>query len=235
MRISQGNMLATMGNVITFLSENVADVGDAVTDATKKTVVDSITELSVHAANQDSHTRSAAGSLNRQRVRRTQLVRDHMAPIARIAALELPAVPELVKLTLPRKRVSLQVLVQLANGMADAATPYADVFIANGRKPDFIAQLKGSAEGMRSAAADRAGNRQKVKEATTNLRTKLSRGRKVIHVIDAVLQSALADKPGLLDAWNMAKRVPKTRSSSKTAATPATPAVPAAPVKDVAA
>lgn len=233
MKLREGNMISSVQNVNSFLIDNAAEIGDAVNDGTKKAVLESLTELSDQVAMQDSHIRAAAGSLNRQRVSRTQLVRDHMAPIARIAILRLPEVPELVKLTLPRKRSTLQQLAGQADGMADAAARYADVFITNGRKPDFVAQLKASAADMRSAHTERALSRRKVKQATTDLGEKLSRSRKVVAMIDSVLQSALAEKPGLLAAWNMTKRVQITRGSSKTAATPETPAVPAAPVKDV--
>ena len=210
MRRREGNAIAAMQNVNTFLVENAAQIGDAINDQTKQMLADSLTQLFATATAQDSHTRSAAGALNRQRVKRLQLVRDHLRPIAGIAAFALPATPELVAFRIPRRRPTLQQLAALADGMAQAAAPYADVFIAAGRKREFIARLEACADDMRSASAERAMHRQRVKEATTDLYTQLSRSRKVVLMIDAFLQSALADRPGLLDAWNMAKRVPNT-------------------------
>ena len=210
MRRREGNAIAAMQNVNTFLDENATHIGDAINEHTRQMMADSLTHLSTLATTQDSHTRSAAGSLNRQRVKRLQLVRDHMRPVASIAMLALSEVPDLAAFKLPRRRPTLQQLAALADGMADAAAPYVNVFIDAGRDADFIARCKACATDMRSAFAERAMHRQKVKEATTDLCTTLSRGRKLIHVIDAVLQSEFAEEPGLLDAWNMAKRVPNT-------------------------
>ena len=49
-------------------------------------------------------------------------------------------------------------------------------------------------------------------------------------MLDALVKSAAKDKPGLLAAWNMAKRVPKKGvASSATATTAPVPASPATP------
>ena len=172
MQLQQGNMLAALEDAKTFLGVNVADVGDAVNDATKKLLDDSIGELSAHAADQNAHTRAGAGALNRQRLQREALIRDHMAPIAKIAILELPNVPDIIKLTLPKSRVSLQQLLVLADGMANAATPYAATFIAAGCKTDFIASLKTAVQDIRTAATDRT---------TIRMSTQMSRCRGCAH------------------------------------------------------
>ena len=221
-------MLASLENVRTFLRENAAEIGETLTDSTQKMLDDSIAELGVHVATQNTRHRVAAGALARQRTKRESLLRDHMAPIARIAGLQLRDVPELVSLTLPKKRASLQQLVALAEGMAGAATPHADVFITAGRKHSFIDELKTTAGEMQAAAYDRAQHRFNVKMATAEVAAKLSRGRKVVRMIDAFMQSTLVGRPGLLEAWNMAKRVPNRR-----AAVAAPSAEPAAAVTDV--
>ncbi len=218
MRKEQGNKLAALENVRTFLSVHAAEIHGVVTPTTEQLIVEAIDELLGHASTQDACTRAAAGVANRQRVTRLALIRDHMAPVATIARLELKAVPELVAFRLPGKRVSLQQLAAAAEGMADAAAPYASVFIAAGCKPDFVAQLKNQAAEMRTASYERTQNRARVKEATTELRKKHTRARKVIHILDAFMKSALADRPGLLEAWNITKRVATPRNGASAAA-----------------
>lgn len=226
MRITQGNMLTSLENVRVFLRENADEIGEHITDTTQNELDSSITELGVHLGVQNTRTRVAASALARQRTLREVLIRDHMVPISKIAKLKLSHIPELVSLTLPKKRASLQQLVALAEGMAGAVEPYADVFISAGRKPDFIDQLKKAAVDMQTAAYDRAQHRFNATKASAEVKAKLSRGRKVVHMLDAFMQSALADKPGLLQAWNMAKRV--TRKGAVPTTPPAAVATPAA-------
>ena len=100
MKIMQGNMLTSLENVKTFLSEHAAEIGDPVTDSTQKEIDDCIVELGEHVAVQNTRTRVAASTLARQRAKREALVRDHLAPIAKIAKLRLAHIPEMVSFTL---------------------------------------------------------------------------------------------------------------------------------------
>ena len=220
MQQSHGTMLVTLENARALLRANAAALGDTIPEAALARLDSAISGLAENANTQNGHLRAAAGSLNLQRVKREALLRDHMAPIAKIAALELEHVPRIIALTLPRKHVTLKQLATLANGMAEAAAPFAQVFISAGRKPQFLDQMRTAASEMLAAAADRAQNRYRVKQVGTDLRTRLSRGRKVIHMLDALVKSAAATNPGLLDAWKMAKRVPKKAASAPAAATP---------------
>ena len=53
-----------------------------------------------------------------------------------------------------------------------------------------------------------------MKGATTDIRAKLSRGRKVVHMLDAFVKSAVPEQAGLLATWNLVKRVPQPRNGS---------------------
>ena len=64
-----------------------------------------------------------------------------MAPIAKIAAAELPDTPELEPLRMPQDHPSIERLRAAALGMAKAAEPYAAVFIEAALPPDFIQRL----------------------------------------------------------------------------------------------
>ena len=52
------------------------------------------------------------------------------------------------------------------------------------------------------------------------LKRKLSDGRKIVHILDAFVKSALKDDPALLRNWNLVKRVP--RPTGRAAAGPST-------------
>jgi hypothetical protein len=155
---------------------------------------------------------------------RQALLRDHMAKIARIAAADLPNVPELEPLRMPRGKPTVEKLAALA-GMAKTAEPYADVFVAAGLPNDFIAQLTTATDAMTNAIGERTSSRGRRSGATVGLKQKLSAGRRIVHVLDAFVKSALKDDPALVRNWNLVKRVPRPtgRAASATPPTPATP------------
>ena len=71
-----------------------------------------------------------------------------MAPIARIAKVRLPDTPELAALRMPRGRPTILGLAAHAEGMAAAAAPFTDVFVAAGLPADFIVQLHTAVDAM---------------------------------------------------------------------------------------
>jgi hypothetical protein len=141
---------------------------------------------------------------------REALLRDHMAPIAGIAAAELPQTPELEPLKMPRGSPSIERLRARALGMAKAAAPFADTFVSSGLPADFIDQLVAAA----NATVGTVGIRQQSKVAragaTKGLSTVLSKGRKCVRALDRMVKSALKNDPALLAAWRVASRVEKS-------------------------
>jgi len=225
MKVRQGNMLTALESTRRFLDDNQAALVGVMTPATRQKFDDAIGELSSTAMAQNQFTRDLKGSFAVQAACRTALIRNHMTPIAKIATLELSQLPELVKFSLPHRRVTIQQLGAHADGMAEGARPYAQVFIDAGRRPDFIDRLKQAADQMRAAAYDAAQGRVRIKGTTTGLTQKLSRARKIVHMLDAFVKEAVSSDKALLDSWNIAKRVRLSTSSARTttpgASTPA--------------
>jgi hypothetical protein len=157
-----------------------------------------------------------------------------MAPIAKIARLELASTPELMSLSLPKGQPTVERLAALANGMAQAVAPYTDVFIRTGMAPDFIQALRTASDDMVQALKDRTQSKGKVRTATSALRNKLSRARKVVHLLDAMVKSELVGNQDLLAGWKLVKRVPTPRNGVSPAAV-AAPIPVAVPAADIAA
>src|SRR5450759_425436 len=128
---------------------------DVVTTGAQTMLDDSLVELSNHASVQNGQTRAGKSAIARRQALRTALIRDHMTPIAKIARLELAGTPELVSLSLPKGQPTVERLAALANGMAQAAAPYADVFIRAVMTPDFIQALRTASDDMVQALKDR--------------------------------------------------------------------------------
>jgi hypothetical protein len=91
--------------------------------------------------------------------------------------------------------------------MAKAAEPFARVFITAGMPADFVAQLTAAADALVTAMSDRTHTLGMRRGATRGLEVTLSSGRKVVHMLDAFVRSALKDNPSLLANWNLVKRV----------------------------
>jgi len=225
MQTRQGSMLQSLRNVEAFLDQHADVLGNVVQSGTRQKLADAIAALSMHVSGQAGSNLASRGATQKHYARRQALIRDHMSHVARIAAADLPRTPELVPLRMPPQNLPAEKLAAAAYGMAEAAKPFVNVFTSAGLPADFIEQLVAAADAMTASIDDRAQNRSAQRGATTGLKAKLSAGRKIVHVLDAFVQTALKDDPTLLSAWNGAKRVrviPPTPATTLPA--PASPA-----------
>jgi hypothetical protein len=234
MQTDQGNMLHSLQAVQAFLEENAATLAGVAKSGARRRLADVIAQLSIHASDQTGNALAAQGATRKQKALRTTLLRDHMAPISRIARVDLPQTPELEPLRMPQGKPTAQRLAAAAYGMTQAAAPFAEVFTSAGLPVDFIAQLNAAADAMLLSLSERSQHRGRLRGATIGLKTTLATGRKIVHVLDAFVRTALRDDPALLANWNHVKRVPRPAGRSSTAAQPPaasgpeTPAAPAA-------
>ena len=225
MKTTQGNMLASLRNVQNFCQANAATLA-SIDTAIKERLGAAIVTLSGHALDQNKKFIEAKGSTQTQESLRSELLKFHMAPINRVAKLELGNTPELTPFLMPKGgRQTIEKLKSFADGMAAAAEKYSATFIAAGLPADFITQCNAVSTAMVEAQGSRAQTSAERKGATTSLRSMLTLGRRIVHVLDPLVQQIIHNDPGLLTIWNTVKRVPRTGSNATAAATaPATPA-----------
>jgi len=224
MQTRQGSMLQSLRNVEAFLDNHADVLGTVVQSGTRQKLADAIASLSTHVSGQAGSSLASRGATQKHYALRRALIRDHMSHVARIAAADLPRTPELVPLRMPPQNLPAEKLAAAAYGMADAAKPFVTVFTAAGLQADFIEQLVAAADALTMSLDDRAQKRSAQRGATTGLKAKLSAGRKIVHVLDAFVQSALKDDPSLLSAWNGAKRVRVIPPTPTPVITPSSPA-----------
>jgi len=235
MQTKQGAVLESLQAVNTFLDENADQLGDVVRTGVRQRLGDALAELDTHATDQAAGSFVVQGATQRKYMLARQLRRRHMTPIARIARVELSTVPDLEPLKMPKGRPTPERLIAHAEGMAMAAAPFAETFIAAGLPADFIARLKVATGELRAVVTDRAQNRGKQRGATTGLKRQLSSARKLVHVLDAFVQTALEDNASLLASWDVVKRVRRIASQPKAPVAAATPiATPALTVARIA-
>ena len=145
MQTKQGNRLQSLRSVQAFLDEYAGRLAGVVRTGARQRLDDAVTELSTHASEQTGSSLASQGATQKQRTLRAALLRDHMAPISRIAKSDLPQTPEIEPLRMPRGRPTHERLAAAALGMAKAATPFTGVFVAAGLPADFITQLESAA------------------------------------------------------------------------------------------
>jgi hypothetical protein len=203
-------MLESLRSVEHFLDENGGKLTAVVNTGARQRLTAAITDLSTHVSEQTGSNLAAQGATQKKEALRQSLIRDHMSKIARIAAADIPNLPELSPLRMPHGKPTAEKLAGYAYGMGAAAAPFTDTFTKAGLPADFIAQLNVAADAVVGVVANRTNSRGKRRGATDGLKAKLTEGRKVVHILDALVRSALKDDPALLGSWNLVKRVTKT-------------------------
>ncbi len=226
LQTAQGNMLQSLRAVQAFLDQNASLLGDIGKTGARQQLDAAVEQLSAHASDQSGLNLAAQAATKRHDTLRQVLIRDHMAPIARIARADLPPTPSIEPLRMPKVRLTSEKLAAYAAGMGKAAAPFASVFVAAGLPDDFIAQLDAAAEAMSAAVDQRMQSRGQRGGATQGLKAKLSRGRKIVHVLDSFVQKALQDNQSLLTNWNIVKRVQRSAPGPVPFAAPAPAPVP---------
>jgi hypothetical protein len=216
-KTTQATALESLRAVELFLETHADRLGDVLTTGAYRRLTDTITALDAHAAEQTAGMFGSQVATRKKHSLRQALLRDHMLKIARIAKADLPSVPELHPLRMPRRRLSTARLAAAAAGMADLARPHADVFIAAGMPKDFLDQFVAAIDAMTDTIVERTNIRGRRAGATLGLKEQLSAGRRIVHVLDAFVQSQMKDDPSLIRNWNATKRVQRRGSASASA------------------
>ena len=214
-----------------FVHQN-SDALGTVTQAPSRTALDAaVTALEAQAGTQSAAQVYATSQTTQKLSAREDLRLHHMAPIAAIARISLAGTPQIVHLRTPRKNIDDVRLVAAADGMADAAALYAQVFIDHKLPPDFIDQLKAASAAVQTTVATRNKALQQVKAATQGVKDDTTNARNVVRVLSALVVKQLKGRTDLLAAWQMAKQInakPGVPRKKKAVPTPAPPSTPAA-------
>ena len=229
MKARQIRQFDMLRRVQQFLDDFAVKLFAAYAAAARQALDQLVADMRANEAEQASNTLNAKSQTAAQAVLRDKLVKDHMRPVALIAAAHLRDVPEFTALQVPKVGVKAAVLVQNANAMAEAAKPYQQVFVGNGRPETFVDDLVAAATAVR-ASIDARGNSIRDKAAARQaLETTATRAHAVLRFLDAQVKSAAAGDSKILAAWKSAKRIGKGRvvpieATLLASTTPPTPA-----------
>ena len=224
MKYHEGSMLEALRRIDTFLDAQPTAFAPLMGSAARQELTDTITQLSASATAQEVGGRASRGETSKLGALRLALRIHQMDPIAAIAKLRLPAVPDFSSLTTPRSTVSTERLLAAAAAMGEAAARHAAVFTANGLPADFIVRLQASAQALQDAIDGRSGQTVVRSGATATLAAEERRGRTIITVLNGLLLPLIGADAGLQAAWTTAKRVarkPGVKIGARASAAPA--------------
>jgi len=209
MRVRQIRQFDMLRRVQQFLDDFAVKLFAATAAAARQALDQLVADMRMNEAEQASNTLNAKGQTAALVALRVKLVKDHMRPVALIAAAHLRDVPEFKALQVPKRRVKAAVLVQDANAMAEAAKPYQQVFVGNGRPETFADDMVAAANAVRASIDARGKSIATKAAARDGLKATATRAHSVLRFLDAQVKSAAADDPKILAAWNSAKRIGK--------------------------
>jgi len=208
----------TLHAVQGFMDTNAKALGTINTSASRRDLDAIEAELSEHAAVQAGSKTAGKAAVTRKRVARNTLLVKYLRPIAAIAATNLTQSPDYGSLKLPNDVRNTPQLLAAAASMGDAAAKYADVFIAAGMAPTFLADLAAAVNDVKAADAARAGVVTSRMGATKALDSMTQRARKIVKQLDTLIEPQLANDTALLVKWKATKRFTGRTSPVSTAA-----------------
>ena len=232
MRIRQSVLLETARHVQGFLDENRAVIGPNIASS-RRNLDDAVARLTAMAITQTGGQIAAKGATARQRSLRTSLRVNFMKPVADVAKLKLPDVPEFHALTMPVKQLGATQLVAAAHAMADAAQVHAAVFIDVGLPDDFVAELRAAADAVTTSLDGRQKHGATASGATAGLKGQELRLRNLFRLINALVVPKLGTNVVLLAKWKATKAISRKTTVPPTPLPP-TPAPTATPAPVVA-
>lgn len=187
------------------------------------------------ASQQDAKARAAAAATVETKRLRTELVTEHMRPIANMARAAIPDVARMTQaLRMPGRQVRAEGLIAAAEAMATVAAQHAAELESRGLPADFISQLRATSLAYKQEIDARGQALVARKGATKAVDAALATGRKIVTTMSVIVTKALRRNPSALAEWTMAHRVTnkgvKGTGSPVAIPAPITPVTPTAPV-----
>jgi hypothetical protein len=202
----QSHLLNTLQRVQFFLDQH-ASLLDGVSSSGARASLDQLVDtLRTHAIDQVASRRTGSAETVRQRVLRNQLLINHLRAVARVAEAQLGDVPDFVALSMPPYNTPSRDLVAAARAMAAAVTPYEDVFVGAGLRPDFLTRMVAAADLLEECVGGRGTIAAQGHGATEGMKDEFSQARKIVKVLNSLVVPKLQDNQALLAEWRASRR-----------------------------
>jgi hypothetical protein len=135
-----------------FLDTNAPTIGTAVPPSLRAKVDAAVSQLVQFELDQEAATAAANGETVNQAALRSDLFKHLVAPIGRVAKINLRQSTDLPALVVPAAAQRRSDFVAKVNSLADTASKYEPMFIDHGLPADFIAQIRAGATAVAASA-----------------------------------------------------------------------------------
>ena len=207
MRLQYSQFLAACRQTTQFLDAKASALGTIPTSGARKQLDDASAELESLGQRQGAHRKLGEGALHVETRLDRALRRQHMRPVVRIIKAKLPDVTELSAVRLPPFGSNSTALATSARELATAVEPYAAVFVEAGLPADFLDRIRAAADLLVQTVNGKGSHRVGRTGATDGLDKAVSKARKVVRVIDALVRAHLTEEDPLVTEWRNASRV----------------------------
>lgn len=210
MNARQQKILSRFGQVLTFLDANTNTV-PPVTVATQRQLLNSaIAQINGFANDQvlRGNETVLAQTLSSARI----ALRDtYMRQLSTVGLHSLtgkqstdPNVPRALQIfTLPATRTNASTLLQAAQAMLTAATPYASIFTTAGVS---LEQVAAAIQALQAAINAENSAKRIAKGATQGIAAQIQAGQGAVRMMDVLIRPLLASNKPLLTQWESVKR-----------------------------
>jgi hypothetical protein len=223
MDLRQGRTLMALYAVDVFLDAHRAELPMTTSSGARARFSRGLAELALHIRMQEAAPLVAQQLTRAKEARRIALIRDFMAPIARIAKLEAARLPELQSLKMPRGQPGVEKLLAHAAGMLGIVSEHIEVFIELGLPPTVVDDMRAAIDAVIATITDRSAQVGQRRGATKGVGHILVALNKQKSILDSFIRSELRDAPSLLASWQLVKRVEKLPGRRRRAAAYAAP------------
>ena len=210
MNVRQRTTLDRFGQVITFLAANPSAIPPASVAGQLQALTNAISQINGFAQDQvlKGNETNLAQTLSSARI----ALRDtYMRQISTVGLHSLvgklptdPNVPNArLIFALPATRTNASALVQSAQAMVAAATPYASIFTAASVSLD---QTNAAILALQNAIAADASAKRVAKGATQGIAAQIQAGHNAVRLLDVVIRPLIATDKALLAQWNSVKK-----------------------------
>ena len=155
MTFSQKAELDALHRMQVFLQQNTDALRPVIQSPSHTALGQAVTTLEAQAGAQHAAQVYATSQTAQKEVLREDLRLHHMQPIAAIAGANLAGTPQITKLKLGPKRLDDVRLVAAADGMAQAAALYTQVFLDYKLAATFLADLQAATAAVQTSLATR--------------------------------------------------------------------------------
>ena len=206
MNSKQQRVVQRFAQVQNFLDANTALIDPASVAPQRQVLAGVIAQIGTYATQQQSRGVETVQAHSVASLR-DSLRDSSMRPIATIALAKLPITPNLRSaFALPAAKTNALTIITMAQTMAQAAEPYAQVFVQNGLKATFLDDLNAAITGLHNAVTAADNSKLTSKGATSGITEQLLSGKQAVKLLDAIVRPALATNKTLLAQWNTVRR-----------------------------